>query len=218
MSTHGLSVVEAETGTITGGGSVVKPASAWTGEANISGGAYVDLKAGASLSIPLPAADEPQNIYPIVNQGIAPSGTTAGLPPRGPLGTTSNGGARAQGITEAPGVLFPFALRRALPAGAAAVVGSTDGDVALDALLVQPQLSTVAVDGSGGQATLYVSAAPKSMVRTVNLPAGFHLSQQAFDASGRPVAAGPKQNGADQSGRISVAPGGFTWVSLVRNQ
>ena len=205
MSTHGLSVVEAETGTITGGGSVVKPASAWTGEANISGGAYVDLKAGASLSVPLPAADEPQNIYPIVNQGIAPSGSTRWSTARGPLGTTSNGGAGAQGITEAP-------------AGAAAVVGTTDGDVALDALLVQPQLSTVAVDGSGGQATLYVSAAPKSMVRTVNLPAGFHLSQQAFDASGRPVTAGPKQNAADQSGRISVAPGGFTWVSLVRNQ
>ncbi|HEX9226192.1 MAG TPA: hypothetical protein VF885_05995 [Arthrobacter sp.] len=218
VSTHGLSVVEAETGTITGSGSVVKPASAWTGEANISGGAYVDLRAGASLSVPLPAADEPQNIYPIVNQGIAPSGSTRWTTAKGPLGTTSNGGAGAQGITEAPGILFPFALRRALPAGAAAVVGTTDGDVALDALLVQPQLSTVAVDGSGGQATLYVSAAPKSMVRAVNLPAGFHLSQRAFDASGRPVTAGPKQNGADQSGRISVAPGGFTWVSLVRNQ
>ena len=145
------------------------------------------------------------------------AGSTRWTAGKVPLGTTRNGGAGTQGITEAPGILFPFALRRALPAGAAAVVGTTDGDVALDALLVQPQLSTVAVDGSGGQAPLYVSAAPKSMVRTVNLPAGFHLSQQAFDASGRPVTAGPTQNGADQSGRISVAPGGFTWVRLVRN-
>ena len=92
------------------------------------------------------------------------------------------------------------------------------GDAALDALLVQPQLSTVSVDGPGGQSTLYISAAPTSTVRNVHLPAGFHLSQQAFDASGRPVTAGPKQNGADQSRRIRVAPGGFTWVSLVRNQ
>ena len=217
VSTHGLSVVEAESGAVTGNGTVVKPASAWTGEANISGGAYVALKAGASLSLPLPAADEPRNIYPIVHQGIAPSGTTSWTAGKGPLGSTRNGGAGAQGITDAPGILFPFALKRALPAPAAAVVGTTDGDVALDALLVQPQLSTVSVAGTGGQSTLYVSAATGRIERKVNLPAGFRLSQEAFDASGRPVAAGPRQNEADRSGRVAVAPGGFTWVTLVRN-
>ena len=217
VSTHGLSVVEAESGAVTGNGTVVKPASAWTGEANISGGAYVALKAGASLSLPLPAADEPRNIYPIVHQGIAPSGTTSWTAGKGPLGSTRNGGAGAQGITDAPGILFPFALKRALPAPAAAVVGTTDGDVALDALLVQPQLSTVSVAGTGGQSTLYVSAATGRSERKVNLPAGFRVSQEAFDASGRPVAAGPRQNEADRSGRVAVAPGGFTWVTLVRN-
>ena len=53
VSTHGLSVVEAESGAITGDGTVVKPASAWTGEANISGGAYV---APEGRSVPEPAA------------------------------------------------------------------------------------------------------------------------------------------------------------------
>jgi len=85
-------------------------------------------------------------------------------------------------------------------------------------LLVQPQLSTVSVSGPRAESTLYVSAAPERIERRLNLPAGFHWSQQAFDASGRPVTAGPQQNAAAQSGRISVAPGGFTWVSLVRNQ
>lgn len=211
VSTHGLSVVEAESGTISGGGSVVKPASAWTGEANISGGAYVALAAGASLSVPLPAADEPRNIYPIVNQGLAPSGSTSWTTVRGPLGTTSNGGAGAQGITDAPGILFPFSLRRALPAGAAAVVGTTDGDVALDALLVQPQLSTVSVDGSGGSATLYVSAAKSATVKAVQVPAGFVMEQQQYDSSGKPV----QGNGNNaRSGNVTVAPGGFTLVSF----
>ncbi|BCW73190.1 hypothetical protein [Arthrobacter sp. NicSoilB8] len=217
VATHGLSVVEAESGAITGGGSVIRPASAWTGEANISGGAYVSLSTGASLRVPLPAADEPRNIYPIVNQGIAPSGSTSWTAGKGPLGSTRNGGAGAQGITDAPGILFPFALKRALPAGTAAVVGTTDGDVALDALLVQPQLSTVSVAGPGGEATLYVSAAPERIERPVNLPAGFRLSQEAFDASGRPLTPSPMQDAADQSGRVSVAPGGFTRVTLVRN-
>jgi hypothetical protein len=56
VSTVGLSVVEAETGTITGSGSVVRPPSAWTGEANPSGGAYVALAAGDTLSIRFPPA------------------------------------------------------------------------------------------------------------------------------------------------------------------
>lgn len=217
VSTHGLGVVEAESGTITGAGTVVKPASAWTGEANLSGGAYVDLKAGASLKIQLPPSDQAHNIYPIVNRGTAPSGTTAWTSAKGPLGTTENGGAGVQGITDAPGILFPYSLQRALAAGVTAVVGTTDGNVALDALLLQPQISTVSVSGSGGESTLYVSAAPERIERKVNLPAGFRLSQEAFDASGRPVAARPRQNEADRSGRIAVAPGGFTWVTMVRN-
>lgn len=212
VATHGLSVVEAESGTIAGGGSVVKPASAWTGEANISGGAYIALTAGASLSIPVPAADEPRNIYPIVNQGPAPSGNTSWTTAKGPLGTTRNGGAGAQGITEAPGILFPFALKRALPAGAPAVVGSTDGDVALDALLIQPQLSTVAVDGPGGQATLYVSAATSTTVNPVQVPAGFALEQRQYDSTGKLL---PGNGNDARSGNVTVAPGGFTLVSFV---
>lgn len=212
VATHGLSVVEAESGTIAGGGSVVKPASAWTGEANISGGAYVVLTAGASLSIPVPVADEPRNIYPIVNQGPAPSGSTSWTTAQGPLGTTRNGGAGAQGITDAQGILFPFALKRALPAGAPAVVGSTDGDAALDALLVQPQLSTVSVDGSGGQATLYVSAAASTTVKPVQVPAGFTLEQRQYDNTGKPV---PGNGNDARSGNVTVAQGGFTLVSFV---
>jgi hypothetical protein len=177
----------------------------------------VDLKAGASLKIQLPPSGQAHNIYPIVNRGTAPSGTTTWTSAKGPLGTTENGGAGVQGITDAPGILFPYSLQRALAAGVTAVVGTTDGNVALDALLLQPQISTVSVSGSGGESTLYVSAAPERIERKVNLPAGFRLSQEAFDASGRPVAARPRQNEADRSGRIAVAPGGFTWVTLVRN-
>lgn len=214
VSTHGLSVVEAESGTITGSGTVVKPSSAWTGEANISGGAFVALKAGASLTVPLPASDEARNIYPIVNQGLAPSGTTNWTSGRGPLGTTQNGGAGAQGITAVPGILFPFALKRAAAPGTSAVVGTTDGDVALDALLVQPEISTVAVTGTGGKSTLYVSAAGSVTVKQMDVPAGFVLEQRQYDRSGKPLDGNRNDAGA-RSGRVSVAPGGFTLATLV---
>ncbi|MFJ6079483.1 hypothetical protein ACIQC0_14380 [Pseudarthrobacter sp. NPDC092419] len=212
--TKGLSVVEAETGTITGAGSVVRPPSSWTGEANISGGAYVELKAGDTLTIPMPAADQPSNIFPIVNQRLAPSGATTWSSAKGPLGTTANGGAGAQGITDAPGILFPFALRRALSGGLTSVTASTDGQAALDALLVQPLISTVSVDGSGGEATLYVSAAKSTIIKPVQVPAGFVLEQQQYDSAGRPV-----QGNRDtaRASNVAVAPGGFTWVTLVRS-
>ncbi|MBT1002228.1 hypothetical protein KIH31_06405 [Paenarthrobacter sp. DKR-5] len=219
LGTDGLKVVEAESGAVSGG-TVVKPASAWTGEANISGGAYVALDAGGSVTVPVPAADQPRNVYPIVNQGVEPAGSTAWSASTklgsAMLGTTPNGGAGAQGITGAPGILYPFALDRALPAGATAVVGRSNGPASIDALLLQPQVSSVSVTGSGGDSTLYVSAAPGATVRKVDVPQGYKLQQEAFDSSGRPVAAGADSNGADHSGRVTVAAGGFTWVTLVR--
>lgn len=216
VGTDGLTVAEAEAGSFTNGG-VVKPASAWTGEANWSGGAYVALKAGGTLTIPVPAADQDRNVYPIVNQRPEAAGTTSWTSGRAPLGSTPNGGAGAQGITAAPGILFPFSLDRVLPAGAGSISGKTDGDVAIDGVLLQPQISSVSVSGPGGASTLYVSAAPNAVERKVDLPQGFHLSQQAFDAEGRPVPRDPNYNGQDHSGRVTVAPGGFTWVTLVRN-
>ena len=211
--TNGLSVVEAEAGTITGNGTVVRPPSSWTGEANISGGAYVDLGAGGSLSVPLSAANQPSNIFPIVNQAVTPSGTTTWTSAKGPLGTTANGGAGAQGITDAPGILFPFALRRALAAGATSVTAASDGQAALDALLVQPLISTVAVSGSGGNTTLYVSAAGSTTVEQLTVPEGATVVQRQYDSSGRPVK-GARDQAVDASGRVTVAPGGFTVVTI----
>ncbi|MFF2299829.1 hypothetical protein [Arthrobacter sp. NPDC058127] len=216
VGTDGLMVAEAESGTITGG-AVVKPASSWTGEANWSGGAYVVLNAGGTLTIPVPVSDQARNAYPIVNQRPEAAGTTSWTSGSTFLGTTPNGGAGEQGITAAPGKLFPFSLDHAMPAGQDSLTAKAGSDVSIDGVLLQPQISSVSVSGSGGQSTLYISAAPGNIDRKVDMPPGFHVSQQAFDASGQPVAPGPDQNGADHSGRVTVAPGGFTWVTLVRN-
>jgi len=216
VSTNGLSVVEAESGTITGGGSVVMPASAWTGEANWSGGAYAALQAGDTLSIPVPPTDQARNVYPIVNQGEAASGTTIWTSGVTLLGSTANGGAGAQGITDAPGRLFPLSLQRTLPVGATTVVGKTDGVASVDALLIQPLISSVSVTGPRGDSTLYVSAATKSTVRTVDVPRGFVLQQQAYDSVGKAVAPTRESAAAGRAGGVTVGAGGFTVVRLVR--
>ena len=214
VSTVGLSVVEAEAGTITGSGTVVTPPSSWTGEANLSGGASVALNAGDSLSIPVPAADQARNVFPIVNQVEADSGVTTWSSATSTLGSTSNGGAGAQGITDAPGRLFPLALEQALPGKDTMVVGVAGGAASVDALLIQPLISTITVTGPAGESTVYVSAAPETGVRTVAVPRGFTLAQQAFDATGRPVASVDKK--APKTGAVTVVAGGFTVAKLVR--
>ncbi|TFD02544.1 hypothetical protein E3T28_05035 [Cryobacterium sinapicolor] len=214
LSTVGLSVVEAESGTITGSGSVVTPPSSWTGEANLSGGAYVMLYAGDSLSIPVPASDQARNVFPIVNQGEGDSGATAWSSATSALGSTSNGGAGAQGITDASGRLFPLSLEQALPGADTAVVGVAGGVASVDAMLIQPLVSTITVTGPAGESTVYVSAASETSARTVVVPRGYRLAQQAFDAVGRPVASVDKK--ASKAGAVTVAAGGFTVAKLVR--
>ncbi|QYF72323.1 hypothetical protein [Cryobacterium sp. PAMC25264] len=223
MATHGLSVVEAESGSITGG-TVVTPESSWTGEANWSGGAYVDLAAGGTLRITVPADDQARRVHPIVNQVVDPSGTTTwtsgtGKPGKGKpgsgtvtLGTTANGGAGEQGVTEAPGQLLPLPLTNTLPGKTTQVIGTTDAAAQLDALLIQPLISTVAVTGPAGDSTLFVSADTADAQRRIDVPRGQQLVQQAFDATGQPVADWHKGKGDARSGKVFIAAGGFTQV------
>ncbi|WP_253905871.1 hypothetical protein [Arthrobacter sp. H5] len=215
VSTTGLAVVEAETGTITGSGTVVTPSSAWTGEANWSAGAYVRLDDGARLRVPVPASDQERNVYPIVNRSIEESGMTQWSAKR-KLGETPNGGAGAQGITEAPGLLQPFTLDKTLKAKDRYVEARVDGAASIDALLVQPLISTVTVDGPAGESTLYVSASEKKSEFKVDVPRGYKLVQQAFDANGQEVRV-PGGKGFARSGQVHVTPGGFTEVSFERS-
>lgn len=215
-SINGLKVVEAESGVIAGSGSVVTLPDAWTGESLWSGSAYVALNAGGSLTIPVPASDQARNVYPIVNQGLAPAGSTLWTTGATKLGSSLNGGAGIQGITDAPGILFPFSLTQALPAGAINVTGTSDGSAALDALLVQPLISTVTVTGSAGDSTLYISAATTTSTRNVTVPKGYVLQQRAFDSTGKPVAVAGDGIASGHARRVTIAAGGFTVVNLVR--
>ena len=217
VGVHGLHVVEAESGTITGSGSVVTPASAWTGAAIWSGGAYVGLNRGASVSIPVPASDQAQNLYPIVNQSQAPAGSTFWSAGSTQLGSTPNGGAGAQGIAGAPGKLFPFALRATLPAGATTVVGHSNGTASVDALLIQPLVSTVAVTGPAGNTTLYISSSTTTSTRTITVPKGFVAQQLEYDSAGKPVGRAGAVSATGGSASVTIPAGGFTVVRLVRS-
>lgn len=160
---HGLSVLEAESGALSGGAAVVHPPSAWTGAANWSGGAYVAVPAGGKVTIDVSGHDG-ELVHPIVNRRPGSHGTSTytAVDTRGRrtvLGQLENGGLGTTGVVQADGLLKPFALSRGLPAGAVSVVVETTGDLQLDALMLQPLVSSVAyARGSGAPAVLYASS------------------------------------------------------------
>jgi len=50
-------------------------------------------------------------------------------------------------------------------------------------------------------------------VKDVEVPEGFSMVQRQYDSAGQPVA-GAKGNAGTSSGRVTVAPGGFTMVTF----
>ena len=163
---HGLTVVEAESGTLTGGATVVTPPSAWTGAANWSGGAYVDVPAGGTVTVavPGPVGADQWLLQPVLDRRPGDLGRSRywAVDARGRrtlVGTLPDGGLRRTGVVPGDGLLKPFPLPRSLPAGTVSVLVDTTGDLRLDALVLLPVVSTVRYDrGSGRPAVLYANA------------------------------------------------------------
>jgi hypothetical protein len=153
VAQSGLSVVEAESGSLAGAASVVTPPAAWTGSANWSG-SYVQASNGATVTIPVSGAGGAL-VHPVVDVAAAPSGTTSWVATLRSgrvvaLGTTANGGAGPQGIAPTSDPLLPLTLRTPLPAGAVSVTARVSGTLRLDALLVQPSVGQLALGGASG--------------------------------------------------------------------
>ncbi|MFF2051370.1 hypothetical protein ACFVU2_07185 [Leifsonia sp. NPDC058194] len=215
----GLQVIEAESGRLTGAASVVTPASAWTGSANWSGGAYVAANAGSTVTIDLPAGHSASRLLPIADLG--PGDPTTGLPAGSgstrwtaqlgrlsvPLGSTANVRAGAtQGSGASPVFLLPQTLTLAVTASTGSITAHVSGTAKLDAVLVQPIVSHLALAGASSL-DLYVNATKLPVPQRLSTTVPVTVTR--FDSAGRQVGAaqtvGPR-------GLVAVEPGGFTTV------
>ncbi|HEY8305556.1 MAG TPA: hypothetical protein VIG79_02650 [Lapillicoccus sp.] len=162
-SFDGLRVLEAENGVLASGAAVMHPPSAWTGAANWSGAAYVAVPSGGTVTLDVSGHDGAL-VHPIVNRRPGSHGTSTytAVNARGRrtlLGRVDNGGLRDTGVVQADGLLKPFPLSRSLPAGSISLVVETTGDLQLDALMLQPLVTTVSyARGSATPAVLYVNS------------------------------------------------------------
>ena len=78
-----------------------------TGESQWSGGAYVQLATGSTLSWTIPADDQPRLVQAIVNRVSGPGAISDFASGTERLGAAQYGGGGAQGISPAPDAPLP---------------------------------------------------------------------------------------------------------------
>ena len=212
--------VEAESGALAGGATVVTPASAWTGEAQWSGGAYVDLPASASDTVAVTApAPGRYLVYIVFDKQQAPAGTVGvnvavdGVA----AGTDDEGVAGAQGVSPNPDLLWidSVSVPQTLGAGTHTVtltgLGATHAKI--DAVLLQPAVEDkVLDDGAGGTLALYKSFAGTTLLRDLPVVAGVgRWFVTAYRRDGRLLLAYPVS--ANYPHTVFVLPYGYTIVT-----
>lgn len=210
----GWQLVEAESGTLTGG-EVVTPESAWNGEASWSGGAYVALSKGGrlDLEVTLPKTGR-YAILPVFEQQLVIRFATSAEVTLGEqLYTFWLGGAGKPGVSPNEGLLT-VALANARgtvkQSGAGTVslgVSARELPAHLDAFLVRPEVARLDLTGTTQQ-TLLQSFAPQR--RVVKLKISELTTAFVYDEIGMLT---ETVTGYDGTMRLSIPAGGFSYVS-----
>ena len=215
----GMQTLAAAAGTLTGPASVATPAAQWTGSASFFDNSYVDAKAGAAITIPIPAGMGAVNVYPVVNRQQGNEGSTSwtvtGPTANGGTGTTSlgstaNGGVGAQGIAPTSTELIPMSLGRPAPAGATTLTARvTGGDAQINAVILQPVVSSLTMAGSWpGPYTLYVNGSAQHQTATDSGVTGSAVVAE-YSAAGKLI--WTRRIAGDEA--VPLAPAGFSTVA-----
>ncbi|MPZ95745.1 MAG: hypothetical protein GEU96_12750 [Propionibacteriales bacterium] len=210
----GVTVVEAEAGEVDGPGRVVTPDPGWTGESGWSGSA-LELDPGATARWTVPEADGPRLVAAVVDRRDTRRATELRWTSAGrQLGSVDTGRAGAQGVSEAPGALLPVTLREELPGSAGVLqvdaVGEGRPPARLDALLLRPVVSRLALSGADAGATLLSNASREVQRRMVESAPGDDSVVRSYRADGRLWYA---DEASEAEVEVRLAPGGFATVT-----
>ena len=203
----GLTVLEAESGSLSGNSAIITPIPAWTGESQFSGGKYVAAGPGSTISWALPAGTQPRLVQPVVELAPSSSARSTMLAGRSMLGTVQFGAVGPQGNAPSPTELLPVALSRTVdPTVPSVTVRTTGGTGHIDALLVMPEIATLSAEGAGHAVALLTSKSGSTEGRAVTLGGSGNVVTLAYDRSGTLLS----RTTTGSNPTVSVAPGGFT--------
>jgi len=174
--TGGLTVVEGESAAT---GTVVTPESAWTGESQFSGGAYLELKSGESASFPIAAGAK--QVEPVTLQTPLSHAMSLWKDGRLPVGVVRHS-VGDQGVSPALGALLPKPLLRPVTSGEVSV-RALSGAVQLDALIVRPLVGRTIHAGSDASTELTQSTSLVAQTTTMGT-AGTVATLRSYDNTG----------------------------------
>jgi hypothetical protein len=212
LSSVGTTTVEAETGTLSGGATVVQPSSAWTGESQYGGGKYVSLPNGSTATFEL-GSHRDSLLMPVVDLQPGSTAVTRFAARGTRLGSVDAGRIGAQGASPAPGALLPRTLAGRLSAAAPSVAATTTASgsdaTRLDALMVQPLVSSTVLGGRGHGTALLRSVADHRRTPNVAVPGTGRADVWTYDGLGHLVR---HRTSSAHHVPALVVPGGFTLV------
>jgi hypothetical protein len=210
QSRDGQQTIEAEAASLTGPAAVVAANPVNTGESQWSGGAYVQLATGSTLSWTIPGDDQSRLVQAIVNRVPGPGAVSDFTSGTEHLGAAQYGGGGAQGISPAADALLPVTLPGILPANATQLTASTLGGTGqLDAVLLTPLIAVLITTGNGHSVALLNSEASTEDARTISLPGTGRTVATSYDHQGRQWRVTISTGAAIT---VPVPPGGFAIV------
>lgn len=206
----GQQTIEAEAARLAGPAEVVQASPVNTGESQWSGGAYVQLATGSTLSWTIPADDQPRLVQAIVNRVPGSGAVSAFTAGTERLGAVHYGGGGAQGISPAPDALLPVTLPGILPANATQLTASTLGGTGqLDAIQLTPLIAVLITTGDGRSVALLNNEASTQDARTLSLPGTGPAIATSYDRQGRQWRV---TISTDSTITVAVPAGGFAIV------
>jgi hypothetical protein len=206
----GQQTIEAEAASLTGPATVVTANPVSTGESQWSGGSYVQLATGSTLSWTVPADDQPRIVQAIVNRVPGPSVVSSFASGGQNLGAAPYGGGGAQGVSPAADALLPVTLPGILPANATELTASTlGGSGQLDAIQLTPLIAVLITTGDGHSVALLNSEASNAATRTISLPGTGPAVATSYTSQGRPWRV---TTGSGPAITVPVPAGGFAIV------
>lgn len=184
----GLTELQAEDAALAGGATAVAPESRWTGESQYGGTGWARLPDRGTATFAVPDGQPASLVMPVTDYRPGSRAVTTYSAAGNRLGVVRSGDVGPQGRSEAPGALLPQTLGRRLPGGAETVVARTRGGTArLDAVVLQPYVTSHVLEGDGTGTALLRNAGPGARTTTVTVPGDGIARVHVFDGLGRPV-------------------------------
>lgn len=205
----GITELQAEDAALSDGATAVVPESRWTGESQYGGTGYAELPAGGRAAFTVPAGQPASYVMAVTDYRPGSQAVTTYAADGERVGVVRSGDVGANGRSEAPGALLPATLGAWRPGDGPLLARTRGGTARLDAVVLQPFVTTHVLGGGEHGTALLRNATDRERSATVAVPGEGVAHVHVFDGLGRPVRT---TTSATPDVAVTLPAGGFAVV------